>query len=247
MPVVDHVAVIGGGIMGGGIGQALLQYGYEVTIRDVDEEINNETRGRIISGNYGLDRAVEGGYLTEDEKADCLDRLSFTVDIDEAVAGTDMVIEAVPEDLLLKGRVFRQLDEATAADVPLYSNTSGFPIAALANAVEDPSRVAGTHFFNPAQIMNLVEVVRTPETDDSVVDLAEAVFEDIDKTAIVCEDQPDEYGFVVNRAWGAMREEARKIVDEGIVSAEELNLAMREGRNLPVGPLEGAGIGEEWD
>lgn len=233
--------------MGGGIGQALLQYGYEVTIRDIDEEINEATRDRIVTGNYGLNRAVEGGYLTEEEREDCLDRLEFTTEIDEAVAGTDMVIEAVPEDLMLKGRVFRQLDEATEEGVALYSNTSGFPIAALANAVEDPSRVAGAHFFNPAQIMNLVEVVRTDETAQEVVDLAEAVFEDADKTVVVCEDQQGEYGFVVNRAWGAMREEARKIVDEDVVSAEELNLAMREGRNLPVGPLEGAGIGEEWD
>ena len=246
MPEVDHVAVIGGGIMGGGIGQALLQHGYSVTIRDIDEEVIDETRERIETGNFGLQRAVDGGYLTEEEMADALDRLEFTLEIDEAVADTDLVIEAVPENLSLKGRVFRQLDEATDEDVPILSNTSGFSIAALANAVEDPSRVAGAHFFNPAQIMNLVEIVHTPETDESIVELAEAVIEDIDKTPVIVEDQPKEYGFVVNRIWGAMREEAQKVVDEGIATEEQVNVAMREGRNLPVGPLEGAGIGEEW-
>lgn len=248
MTVVDNITMIGGGIMGGGIGQAFLQHGYSVTINDVEEEAIEETRERIESGNYGLDRAVEGGYLTEEEKNDALDRLEFVHDdIGAAVADADVVIEAVPEDLGIKGRVYRELDAETDDDVPFLSNTSGFPIVSLANAVEDPSRVAGAHFFNPAQIMNLVEIVRTPQTDEEVVSLAEELMEDIDKTPVIVEDAPKEYGFVVNRIWGAMREEARKVVDEGIASEEDVNLAMREGRNLPVGPLEGAGIGEEWD
>lgn len=246
MTNVSHVAMIGGGIMGGGIGQAFLQHGYEVTIRDIDDDVNEETRERIVDGNFGLERAVEGGYLTEAEKEDALDRLDFTLEIEDAVEGTDMVIEAVPEDLILKGRVFRELDEATPDDVPLLSNTSGFPIAALANAVEDPSRVAGAHFFNPAQIMNLVEIVETPETDPEIVETTEAVMRDIDKTPVLVDDQPNAYGFIVNRVWGAMREEAQKVVDEGLATPKEVNLAMKEGRNLPVGPLEGAGIGEEW-
>jgi 3-hydroxybutyryl-CoA dehydrogenase len=248
MTVVDHIAIVGGGIMGGGIGQAFLQHGYEVTINDVDEAAIEETRERIESGNYGLERAVEGGYLSEEQKDEALDRLEFTHDdIGAAVEGTDVVIEAVPEDLSLKGRVFRELDEATDDDVPMLSNTSGFSIAAMAAGVEDPSRVAGAHFFNPAQIMNLVEIVETPQTDQEVVSLAEELFADIDKKTITIPDVPKEYGFVVNRIWGAMREEARKVVREGVATEEEVNLAMREGRNLPVGPLEGASIGEEWD
>lgn len=246
MTDVNHIAMIGGGIMGGGIGQAFLQHGYEVTIRDVEQEAIDDTRDRIESGNFGLERAVEGGYLTEDEKEDAMDRLDFTFDIEEAVDGTDLVIEAVPEDLLLKGQVFRELDENTDPNVPLLSNTSGFSIASLANAVEDPSRVAGAHFFNPAQIMNLVEIITTRETDQEIVDTVEALIEDIDKTPVICDDQPRSYGFIVNRIWGAMREEAQKVVDEGIATREEVNIAMKEGRNLPVGPLEGAGIGEEW-
>lgn len=247
MTEVDQISIIGGGIMGGGIGQALLQHGYSVTINEVDETAIDETRERIETGNFGLERAVDGGYLTEAEKDDALDRLAFTHDdLGEAVAGTDLVIEAVPEDLGLKGRVFQELDAETDG-IPLLTNTSGFPIASVANAVEDPTRVAGAHFFNPAQIMDLVEIIRTPRTDERVVSLTEELVEDIDKTPIVVEDAPTEYGFVVNRIWGALREEARTVVEEGIATEEEVNLAMREGRNLPVGPLEGAGIGEEWD
>jgi len=241
---VDHVAMVGGGVMGGGIGQAFLQGGYEVTIRDVDAAVLEDTEERIVSGNFGLDRAVEGGYLTEDERDDAINRLSLALDLDEALADADVVIEAVPEDLALKGRVFRELDELT--DAPLYSNTSGFAIAGIANAVADPSRVAGAHFFNPVPVMDLVEVVRASETDDAVVELMVDLCEDIGKTPVAVEDAPGEYGFIVNRLWGAMREEAKQLVDEDIATVEEVNLAMREGRNLPVGPLEGAGIGEEW-
>jgi 3-hydroxybutyryl-CoA dehydrogenase len=247
MTVVDHIAIIGGGIMGGGIGQAFLQYGYSVTINEVEEDAIRETRDRIKSGKYGLDRAVESGYLSDEERADALERLEFVHDdIGATVDGTDVVIEAVTEDLHVKGRVFRELDAETSDDVPLLSNTSGFPITSLANAVENPDRVAGAHFFNPAQVMNLVEIVRTPQTDAAVVDLAEELLADIDKTPVVVEDTPKTYGFVNNRIYAAMREEARKVVEEGVATEEEVNLIMREGRNLPVGPLEGGGIGEEY-
>lgn len=243
---VEHLTVVGGGVMGSGVGQAFLQNGYSVTIRDIDQEILDEARERIESGNFGLDRAVEGGYLDADEKEAALDRLTLTTDLGAAVADADVVLEAVPEDLALKGRVFRELDDTVDEGVPLFSNTSGFPIAALGNAVKDPSRVIGTHFFNPAQIMDLVEVVTTPQTDESVAELVRSLAADLGKTPVFVEDEPTEYGYIVNRLWGAMQEEARKVVREGIATEEEVNLAMREGRNLPSGPLEGAGLGEEW-
>jgi 3-hydroxybutyryl-CoA dehydrogenase len=247
MPVVDHVSVIGGGVMGSGIGQALLQGGYAVTIRDIEERILDDARERIVSGNYGLERAVEGGYLDEEGMEAALDRLELTVDLEAAVEDTDLAIEAVPEDLALKGQVFRQLDEATAPDVALASNTSGFPIAAIANAVDDPSRVVGAHFFNPAQIMDLVEIVETPETDGRVTDLVESIANDLGKTPIVIDDAPDEYGFVANRAFGALREEARKIVREGVATEEQVDAALEAGYNLPTGPFSMPGLGEEWD
>ena len=246
MPVVNNVTVVGGGIMGTGIGQAMLQQGYSVTIRDIDETILEDARERIESGNFGLDSAVEGGYLTEAEKEEALDRLEFTLDLEEATEDADFVLEAVPEELELKAQVFRELDGVTD-EIPLFTNTSGFSITALANVVEDPSRVAGTHFFSPAQIMDFVEIVEAPQTDEDVIALAEDIADDLGKERITIEDSPKNYGFVVNRIWAALREEAEKVVNEGIATRDQVNLAMREGRNLPVGPLEGPGIGEEWD
>ena len=246
MPVVDKVAVVGGGIMGCGIGQAFLQSGYDVAIRDIEESILEDAREHIVSGNYGLDRAVEGGYLTEDEKAEALDRLTLTTDLKAAVEGADFVLEAVNEDLALKGAVFRELDEVTD-EMPLYSNTSGYSVTSIANAVDDPSRVAVAHFFNPAQIMTLVEIVKTPQTDDEVVDLMESVADDMGKTAVTIDDDPGSYGFIANRCYAAMRREAQRIVDEGIATEEQVDTAMEEGYNLPVGPFSLVGIGEEWD
>ncbi|MFB6172219.1 MAG: 3-hydroxyacyl-CoA dehydrogenase family protein [Haloarculaceae archaeon] len=243
---VENIAVVGGGIMGSGIGQAFLQSGYEVSIRDIEQDILDEAEERILEGNYGLNRAVEGGHITEADKQDALDRLTLTTDLDEAVADADFVLEAVSEDLELKGHVFREIDEATD-DIPLYSNTSGFSAASISNALDDPSRFAVAHFFNPAQIMTLVEVVPNAQTDDEVVDTIVEVSEGMGKTAVVLDDAPGEYGFIANRCYAAMAEEARKIVEEGVATEEQVDTAMEEGYNLPVGPFSLRGIGEEWD
>ncbi|ADD06960.1 3-hydroxyacyl-CoA dehydrogenase [Natrialba magadii ATCC 43099] len=240
------VAVIGGGIMGAGIAQVLARAGYEVRVRELSDELVDEARDRLIAGNYGLDDAVEGGYLDEDEKADILDRISFTTDMEEAAAGTEFVIEAVTEDLAIKGQVFRELDSVTD-DQPLYSNTSGFSVTAIANAVSDPSRVAVTHFFNPVPIMSMVEIVEAPETDQAVVDRAEDLVDELGKTRITIDDDPGSYGFVANRCHAAMREEAQKIVDEGIATEAQVDTALEKGYNLPAGPFALRGIGEEWE
>lgn len=243
---VEHISVIGGGIMGTGIGQAFLQAGYSVSIRDIEEEILDEAHDRILDGNYGLNRAVEGGHISEAQRDDALDRLTLTTDLEAAVADADFVLEAVSEDLELKGAVFREIDEVTG-DIPLYSNTSGFSAASLSNALDDPSRFAVAHFFNPAQIMTLVEIVPNGQTRDQVVDTIVSVSEDMGKTAIVLNDAPGNYGFVANRCYAAMRREAQRIVDEGVATEEQVDTAMEEGYNLPVGPFSLRGIGEEWD
>jgi 3-hydroxybutyryl-CoA dehydrogenase len=241
----DSAAVVGGGVMGTGIAQLLARTGSEVAVREINEELAAQAREQLVSGNFGLDDAVEGGYMTEDEKEAVLDRLTFTTDLEAAVADTDFVLEAVTEDLAVKGTVFRQLDDATD-DQPLYSNTSGFSVTSLANAVSDPSRVAVMHFFNPVPVMNLVEIVRAEETADEVVALAEDLVDELDKTGIVVDDAPGNYGFVANRIYAAMRREAQRVVDEGVATEAQVDTAMEEGYNLPVGPFSLAGIGEEW-
>ncbi|MFC6719273.1 3-hydroxyacyl-CoA dehydrogenase family protein [Natrialbaceae archaeon GCM10025810] len=242
----DAVAVVGGGIMGSGIAQVLARAGYEVRVREINEELAEEARERLVSGNYGLDDAVEGGYMTEGEKEEVLDRLTFTTDLEEAAADTEFVIEAVTEDLAIKGQVFRDLDEVTD-DQPLYSNTSGFPVTSIANAVDDPSRVAVTHFFNPVPVMSMVEIVKAPETDEAVVERAEELVDELGKTRVTVDDAPGTYGFLANRCHAAMRREAQRIVDEGIATEEQVDKALEEGYNLPVGPFSLRGIGEEWD
>ncbi|WP_339103175.1 3-hydroxyacyl-CoA dehydrogenase family protein [Haloterrigena salinisoli] len=239
-------AVVGGGIMGAGIAQVLARNGYEVRVREIDEELATEARERVVSGNYGLEDAVEGGYLSEDEMESVLERLTFTTDLDEATVGTEFVIEAVTEDLAIKGQVFRDLDEVTD-DQPLYSNTSGFSVTSIANAVSDPSRVAVTHFFNPVPIMSMVEIVQAPETDEAVVERAEELVDELGKTSVTIDDDPGSYGFIANRCHAAMREEAQEIVDEGIATEAQVDKALEEGYNLPVGPFSLRGIGEEWD
>lgn len=238
-------AVIGGGVMGSGIAQVLARNDYEVAVREINEELAEEARDQLITGNFGLDDAVEGGYLTEEEKEETLDQVTFTTDLEEAVEGADFVLEAVTEDLAIKGDVFRQIDEVTE-DIPIYSNTSGFSVTSLANAVEDSSRVAVMHFFNPVSVMSLVEIVEADETAEEVVEFAEELVDDMGKTGITINDQPGEYGFVANRIFGAMRREAERVVEEDIATPDQVDVAMEEGYNWPVGPFSLAGIGEEW-
>ncbi|WP_254522174.1 3-hydroxyacyl-CoA dehydrogenase family protein [Natrinema caseinilyticum] len=242
----QSAAVVGGGIMGAGIAQVLARNGYDVSVREINEELVDEARERYVSGNYGLDDAVEGGYLSPDERDEIVDRVTFTTDLDAATDDTDFVIEAVTEDLAIKGQVFRDLDEVTDSQ-PLYSNTSGFSVTSIANAVSDPSRVAVTHFFNPVPVMAMVEIVRAPETDDAVVERAEELVDELGKTSVTIDDDPGSYGFIANRCYGAMREEAQKIVDEGIATEAQVDKALEDGYNLPVGPFSLRGIGEEWD
>jgi len=231
--------------MGSGIAQMLARNDYEVTVREIDEELAEQAREQLVSGNFGLEDAVEGGYMTEAERDGVLDRLTFTTDLEAAVADTDFVLEAVTEDLAIKGKVFRQLDDATD-DQPLFSNTSGFSVTAIANAVSDPSRVAVMHFFNPVPVMSLVEIVAAEETSEATLETAREITDALDKTAIEIDDAPGEYGFVANRIFYAARREAEQIVEEGIATQDQVDTAMAEGFNWPVGPFSLAGIGEEW-
>lgn len=242
----EAVAVVGGGVMGTGVAQVLARSGYEVRVREIDEELAEAAADRLVSGNFGLEDAVEGGHLTESEMDAVRERVTFTTDLEAATAGTAFVLEAVTEDLAVKGRVFRDLDDVTDGQ-PLYSNTSGFSVASIANAVSDPSRVAVTHFFNPVPVMSLVEIVAAPETDEAVVERAEELVDELGKTSVTIDDAPGSYGFVANRCYAAMRREATRIVDEGIATEAQVDTALVEGYNLPVGPFSLRGIGEEWD
>ncbi len=230
------IGVVGAGVMGSGIAQTIAQAGYRVVCSDLDEEVIGKARTGVAGGRYGLDRAVERGKLSRDEADAALSRLEFTTDL-EQVANTDLVVECVPERLDLKIRVFRDLDRLAKPSTILASNTSGFPIAALAAATERPAQVIGWHWASPPPVMRFAEIVVTRETDDATRDAVCEVAARCGKNPVVVQDFPTAWGFVANRVYGAMIREAQQVVDAGIATHAEVNQLMTDCFNWPVGPF----------
>jgi 3-hydroxybutyryl-CoA dehydrogenase len=230
------IGVLGAGVMGSGIAQVAATAGYETVCYDVDEGALTAAREHVTTGRYGVERGVERGKLTREDADAALARLTFTGALDDAAA-TDLVIEAIPERLELKVRVFRDLDRIATPATILASNTSGFPIAALAAATERPDRVIGWHWASPPVVMRLAEIVVTRETSDETVDAVRAVATRCDKNPVVVKDTPMAWGFVTNRVYFAMIAEARKVVDEGIAGPDEVDQLMMDCFRWPTGPF----------
>ena len=237
--VIETVGIIGGGVMGSGIGQSLAVGGLRVIIRDVNEEMLAKSRSTIVDGRYGLTRGVERGKTTQaDADAALSSRLSWTTNISD-LAGVDVVIEAVPEDMALKKKVFAELDSVVKADAIFASNTSGLAISEINQAVSEARRpkFIGMHFFSPASIMKLVEIIHAPQTSEETIQAIESLCEHGGKGSVRVKDAPGKYGFVANRIYFAAVREAQKVLEEDIASAEDINKAMVFGFNWPVGPL----------
>jgi 3-hydroxybutyryl-CoA dehydrogenase len=226
---VRKVGVVGLGTMGAGIAQVCIQAGVETVGREVSEELGAKARERIA---HYLGRGVEKGRLSEEDKEAALLRLTTTTDVSE-LASCDLVIEAVVEDLDEKRALFRDLEAAVAPSAVLATNTSALSVAAIAEAIERRERVVGMHFFNPAPVLPLVEIVRTGEASNEVVETAFAFAERIGKTPIRCADTP---GFVVNRILIPLLNDCVRVLDEARVSPEDLDTAMTAGLNWPIGP-----------
>jgi 3-hydroxybutyryl-CoA dehydrogenase len=242
---VTKIGVLGAGVMGSGIAQVAATAGYDTVCYDVDAGALETAREHVTTGRYGLERGVERGKLTREQADAALGRLSFTSSFDDA-AVTDLVIEAVPERLELKVRVFRDLDQTAPDATILASNTSGFPIAALAAATDRADRVIGWHWASPAVVMRLAELVSTRETSDETVTTVREVAAACGKNAIVVKDTPMAWGFVTNRVYFAMVAEAQKVVNEGIATADEVDQLMMDCFRWPTGPfgmVKGAGSG----
>ena len=235
---IKSVGVIGGGVMGSGIAQALAVGGCHVTVRDLNEQFIEKSRATIVEGRYGLNRGVERGKTTKEEADAALARLSFTTSLGD-LKGVDLVIEAVPEDIELKKKVFAELDAAVQPAAVFASNTSGLTIADIARAVSEARRprFIGMHWFSPAPVMKLVELVHAPETADDTIRAMEELCQGAGKVSIRVKDAPGRYGFVANRIYFAAVREAQKVLEEGIASVEDINKAMVYGFNWPVGPL----------
>lgn len=228
---IRTIGVCGAGAMGTGIAHVAAQSGFRVILRDLEE--GHVQRSVATMGSL-MQKAIAKGKLTENDRTATLERITVTTDL-SAMAEADFVIEAIFENLALKKEVFAHLDRICRPDVVLATNTSSMSITEIAAATERPAQVVGMHFFNPAQVMRLVEVIHGYQSSEEAVQTAMAVAERMGKTAIrVRKDTP---GFVVNRILMPMMIEAIKVVEEGIATPEEVDTAITLGLNHPMGPF----------
>jgi 3-hydroxybutyryl-CoA dehydrogenase/3-hydroxyacyl-CoA dehydrogenase len=244
--MTERIGVMGAGVMGSGIAQVMAIAGHEVVCYDVAAEALDKGRATVDTGRFGVRSAVDRGKLTAEEADATLARLTFTSDLD-TVAATDVIIEAVPERLDLKIKVFRDLDRRAPAATILASNSSGFPIQAIAAATDRADRVVGWHWASPAPVMKLAEIVRAPETSDETIATITRLAADAGKNPIVVKDTARTWGYVANRVYGAMAREARQVVAEKIATAEEVDQLMVDCFRWPTGPFGmGRGAGSGW-
>ena len=235
---VEKLLVLGSGTMGHGIAQAAALSGYEVRLYDIDEKLL-ENAFKTIQGNIER-HLIAKSKISKEEGENILARISTTSDLTQAAKGVDFVIEAIPENLNLKKEVFAKLDALCPPQAILSTNTSVLPITAIAGATQRTDRCIGTHFFNPAAVMKLVEVVLPIGVSPETVETTLAVCRNMGKVPVKVKDVP---GFIVNRILGLIYQEAAQIVLEGTASAEEVDIAMKLGAGHPMGPCELADFG----
>ena len=231
MSAIHTVAVLGAGTMGHGIAQICAAAGCDVQLFDVDADAVSAGAERVRTN---LDKGIARGKVTEDERDRTLARISTGTVIADAVGEADLVIEAAPESMELKAKIFAEVDGAAPDHAILASNTSSLSIGEIAGAVSDPSRFVGMHFFNPVHIMKLVEVVWGPETSDATRDAAVAFAVRHGKEPIVVRDAP---GFASSRLGIVLGMEAIRMVEQGVASPEDIDKAMQLGYRHPMGPL----------
>lgn len=233
---IKLVGMMGGGVMGGGIAQSFIAHGFKTIVRDLNDDLIEKTRASMIEGRFGLKGSVERGKMSQADYDATVARLSFTKDVGD-LRDCDLIVEAVPENLDLKKSVFTELDGIVKKDAIFASNTSGFSIGDLNKAVSRRDRFIGFHWFSPAYIMKPIEIISAPETSAETTATMADVTKRLEKVAIMVKDAPGKYGFVANRIYFAMVAEARKVLEEGIASAEDIDTVMQLGYNWPIGPL----------
>lgn len=227
---IAKVGVVGCGTMGSGICEVSARAGFDVTFHEISEEAVAAGRERI---NRSVERAVERGKLSSEEASAVMDRISSTTTLD-GLADCDIVFEAVPEHLELKKDVFKELDGILKPDALLATNTSSLPVIDMAVATSRPARVLGFHFFNPAQVMTLVELVHTVATEESVLESARRFAEKLGKTPVPCRDRA---GFIANLLLFPYLNAATRMYDQGFASREDIDASMQLGCGHPMGPL----------
>jgi len=229
---IRKIAVIGAGTMGAGIAQACAASGFQVSMRDIDPKFVEGGFRRIRDP---LLKRVEKGKMSQAEVDAIVSKVHGTVDLEEALDGAQVVIEAVFEKMDVKRETYAEMDRIASPDVVFASNTSSLSITEMANVTKRADRVVGMHFFNPAPVMKLVEVIRGSETSDATVALVKALCVRLGKEPVEVKESP---GFVVNRLLVPMMNEAFNLLQEGVASPEDIDKAMKLGTNMPMGPFE---------
>jgi 3-hydroxybutyryl-CoA dehydrogenase len=228
---IERVGVVGAGTMGNGIAQVAATAGYDVLMRDIDEEFVERGFDAIDSS---LDRLVDSGTLADDEATATRERITGTTDLD-ALEDRDLVIEAAVEETEIKQEVFADLDETLPDEVVLATNTSTLSVTSIASATQRPELVVGIHFMNPVPVMDGVEIVVGERTGEETVALAHEFAEELGKETWESDDKP---GFVSNRILMPWINEGVRTLDEGVATKEDIDRGMKLGTNVPMGPLE---------
>jgi 3-hydroxybutyryl-CoA dehydrogenase len=228
---VQRVLVVGAGTMGTGIAQVAARAGYRTAVFDVAAGAARKSLDRIRDS---LERAVEKGRCSAQERDQALERLAVAEELETGAAEADLIVEAAPEDLEVKRELFARISKVARAEAILATNTSSLPITAIAAAAKGPERVVGLHFFNPVPAMKLLEIVQGERTHPMVVTAARAVGARLGKEVVVVRDAP---GFATSRLGIALAMEAIRMLEEGVASAEEIDRAIELGYGHPMGPL----------
>ncbi len=228
---IKKICVLGAGLMGNGITQVCAQAGFEVAMRDIEQRFID---GGMKTITRNLSKDVEKGKRTKEDMDVILGRIKPTLDLKEAAAGADVVVEVVIEVMDVKKQVYKELMSIVSKDCLFFTNTSGLSITEMAAITDRPAKFIGTHFFNPVPVMKLLEVIRGHETSDETVEIAKAWGKKIGKEVVVVKEAP---AFAVNRILCTMLNEAFFVLDEGIAAAADIDKAMVLGCNHPIGPL----------
>lgn len=233
------VAVVGFGMMGRQIAQVFAQHGSQVNVTDENQDALTRGIDEISNGPYGVKSAVARGKLSADEASKTLVSIKATPSLDEACKEAELVIEAAFEDAQLKRQLLQRIDSIAPHNSLLASNTSTLGISKIAMDVTNKGRLVGMHFFNPAQVTKLVEIVKGESSTPESVDRASQIVRMIGKTPIIAADEP---GFVANRLGLTLYVEASRLYEEGVASIQDIDLAMKLGFNHPMGPFEVADL-----
>ena len=228
---IKRICVLGAGLMGAGIAQVAAEARLEVTMRDIEDRF---VQGGLNTIKKNYERAIGKGKMTKEQADGFLARVRGVVNLGDAVKGADLVIEAIIENMDLKRKVYKELDQLCAKETILASNTSGLSITEIASVTKRPGKVIGMHFFNPVPVMKLVEIIKGQSTSEETYKVIRDLAEKMGKTPIAVNEAP---GFAVNRILVPMINEAIFVLQEGVASADDIDKGMMLGANHPIGPL----------